>query len=112
MPTGTVELDFGAFPGVGHAKIAVTGQAAIASGSIVGAWLFPADTTDHKSDEHIVEPIKITVPKSEIIAGTGFTIHGYYTGPPESARPIQAYRGVGERDPAAWGKFLVAWAWV
>jgi len=121
MPSGTATLDFGSFPGSSHTTVAVTGQTGILAGSIVGAWLFPDTTTDHSDDEHLLEPIKIVVPKTSIIAGTGFTIHGLYVGPPESARlaervidvpnPQVPGENAGQRDPMAYGQFRVAWAW-
>ena len=119
MPYGTATLDFGSFPGSSHATIAVTGQTGIGSGNIIGAWIYPDDTTDHLADEHILEPIKVAVPKTSIVAGTGFTIHGLYVGPPESARmaeivhdpPQVPGEAAGQRDPMAYGTWRVAWAW-
>ena len=75
--SGTVLLDFGAFPGASDASVAVTGQAGILSNSLVEAWLFPADTADHLADEHWVESIQVRA--GNVIAGTGFTIYGWNT---------------------------------
>ena len=74
---GTAILNFGAFPGSSHATVAVTGQASIVAGSLVEAWLRPEATADHTADEHMVETIKVFA--ADIIAGTGFTIHGFNT---------------------------------
>ncbi len=75
--TGTATLNFGAFPGASHATVAVTGQAAIVAGSLVEAWIRPVATSDHTADEHMVETLKVMA--SDIVAGTGFTIHGLNT---------------------------------
>lgn len=85
--TGTTAIDFGAFPGALDASVAVTGQAAIVSGSLVEAWIRPAATSDHLADEHWVDPPEVIA--CDIVAATGFTIratsrnhlrhHGAYT---------------------------------
>jgi hypothetical protein len=77
MATGTASLDFGAFPGSSHASITITGQSAITSGSLVEAWIFPATTADHSSDEHVIESLKVMA--GNVVAGTGFTIYGLNT---------------------------------
>ncbi len=92
MATGTATLNFGALPGVMDVSIAVTGQAAILSDSLVEAWLRPAATADHNADEYIVEELKVLA--GNISAGTGFTIYGQATG----------------RTPI-YGQWTVAWAW-
>ena len=73
---GTALLDFGAFPGASDASIAVA-SAGIAAGSLVEAWLMPADTADHLADEHWVESIKVMA--GAVVAGVGFTIYGVNT---------------------------------
>lgn len=77
--TGTAILDFGLHPGKSHASVVVTGQAAIVAGSIVQAWIRPVATADHTADEHLVVPIRIVA--GNIVAGTGFTIHGFNSNP-------------------------------
>src|SRR5688500_11180750 len=89
MATGTATLDFGAFPGSSHATVAVAGQAAIASGSLVEAWLRPVATQDQSADEHMVETIRVVA--ADIVPGTGFTIHGFNTS--EIHEPLQPMRG-------------------
>lgn len=74
---GTATLDFGAFPGVSDANVAVTGQGGIQASSLVEAWILPAATTDHSADEHILETFKVFA--RDIVAGTGFTIYGVNT---------------------------------
>ena len=97
MATGTATIDFGAFPGKADTSLAITGQGSIASGSLVEAWLRPADTADHTADEHMVEAIHVFA--ADIVAGTGFTIHGRSTS------------GFGQ-STRLYGTFSVAWAWV
>lgn len=74
----TASLDFGAFPGASDVSLAITGQTAIAAGSLVEAWIFPAVTADHSEDEHRVE--ELTIRAGNVVAGTGFTIYGQTTG--------------------------------
>jgi hypothetical protein len=95
VATGTVLVDFGAYPGQTEAQVAVTGQGSILTSSLVEAWLMPDATTDHTEDDHLVDGPTLTVPKSLIVAATGFTIKA------------QA-RDLGGR---AYGKWNVAWAW-
>jgi hypothetical protein len=112
---GTATLDFGAFPGSSHATVAVTGQAGILSGSFVEAWILPAATADHTSDEHLVETLKVVA--ADIIAGTGFTIHGVNTS--TLFEPVTPGRGLpggggqaGGKGTMIYGKWNVAWVWV
>lgn len=93
--TGNALLDFGAFPGASVAALAITGQAAIASNSIVQAWIAPADTADHLSDEHIADPPRVYV--DTISAGIGFTIRGI--------------RDDARGDTLTHGKWSVNWRW-
>jgi hypothetical protein len=97
---GTAVLDFGAFPGASDASVAVTGQAGIVAGSLVEAWLLPADTADHLADEHRAETLAVTA--GNIIAGTGFTIYGVNTS------QISESSGIGTR---VYGRWTVAWCW-
>lgn len=71
--SGTTTVNFGAFPGATDTSVAITGQSAIVSGSIVGAWIRPVDTVDHLADEHWVEPIDVNA--GAIVVSTGFTIY-------------------------------------
>jgi len=93
MATGTATLDFGAFPGKTDASLAVTGQAAIVAGTLVEAWLRPVATAEHSADEHMLEELAVFA--ADIVAGTGFTIHG-------------RARGKGR----IYGNWTIAWAWV
>lgn len=124
---GVTEVDFGAFPGTSHATVAVTGQTGILSTSLVEAWLAPADTADHSSDEHVVEKPQLHVVAADIVPSTGFTIHAVYQ--PAGLEPLTApspstFRSAatsvygyiapteGGRAPTIWGKWKVGWVWV
>jgi hypothetical protein len=77
---GTTTINFGNAPAKEtQTSIIVTGQAGIVAGSLVEAWIMPvnlAGSNGHSEDEHMIENLKVTVPVSSIIAGTGFTIQG------------------------------------
>jgi hypothetical protein len=73
---GTVLLDFGAFPGQSDASVLVA-QPTITAGSLVEAWIFPADTADHTADEHMLETLKVFA--GNVQAGVGFTVYGFNT---------------------------------
>ena len=77
MPSGTAVLDFGAFPGSAHATVAVIGQAAIQTTSLVEAWFAAAATADHNADEHKALPLIADLTYSDLAPGTGFTIQGW-----------------------------------
>jgi len=95
MATGTVTVNFGAFPGSYEATAIITGQTGIATSSLVEAWLYPKATSDHSEDEHIYENFNVMVPSSTIVAGTGFTIRCYVTG-----------------NQLLYGQYTVNWVWV
>ena len=128
---GNTSIDFGAFPGTTDASLAVTGQGAIVGGSLVEAWLFPADTADHLADEHFVETIKIMA--GNVVAGVGFTIYARNDNPliePDPSYPypegIDKAAGIGTRPgpdgrerpdtgvsraTCCYGLWSVAWVW-
>lgn len=99
MATGTATLDFGAFPGKTDASVAVTGQTAIAAGTLVEAWIRPVATADHTADEHMVESFRVFA--ADIVAGTGFTIYGHSTA-----------QWSGHQTHHIYGTWTIAWAWV
>ena len=101
MATGKTTIDFGAFPGATVASVAVTGQTAIVSGSLVEAWIRPEATADHTSDEHLVDPPRVIA--GDISAGVGFTIWGFDR--------EQGVIGSSIKAPMPWGKWTVAWVW-
>jgi hypothetical protein len=97
--TGTAVVDFGAFPGGSEASVAVTGQTGIAAGSRVEAWISLDDATaDHSTDEHRIEPIKITAGTK--VAGTGFTIYAEAITPDATPYPSIPY-----------GSYTCQWVW-
>src|SRR5262245_46596104 len=118
---GTATLDFGTFPGASDAKVDVTGQSGIVSGSLVEAWLRPVATADHTADEHMVETLKVIA--GNIIAGTGFTIYGFNTSelnePVQPVEPISSTPVANESQKTTrggqgtriWGQWSVAWVW-
>lgn len=124
---GTTTIDFGAFPGASDASVAVTGQGSILSGSLVEAWLYPVDTSDHLADEHMLETIKVVA--GNVVAGVGFTIYAFNTSqinePLEETTPIgkrsvsklatsiyqYAKPYVGGQGTRIYGTWTVAWVW-
>lgn len=126
---GTTSISFGAFPGGYDASVAVTGQAGIAGGSLVEAWIFPTATVEHSVDEHIMIHPFIKVIAGNVVAGVGFTIYatsnidpsrdgaafkgntgtilGQLGTPPQNSLPVTS-------DGKEWpmyGNFTVAWVW-
>ena len=88
--TGSATVDFGT--GNTDTLLAITGQSAILSGSMVDAWLVPAVTANNGIDEHWVEDLEVMA--GNVIAGTGFTIYAKC------------------RTGKAVGQFAVQWAWL
>lgn len=78
MATGTGTLTFGTAASLDiYATAAVTGQAAILSGSKCEAYFMGDTTTDHSADEHILAASMMDLVCGDIVAGTGFTIHAW-----------------------------------
>jgi hypothetical protein len=90
--SGQGVVDFGAFPGATNAALVITGQALIAVGSLVRAWLVGTATAEHSVDEHFAEAPQIVA--GSIVAGVGFTI---YAAAPGSF--------------ALYGQYSVGWSW-
>lgn len=125
---GTTTVDFGAYPGKTDTSVVITGQTGILAGSLVEAWLFPANTgtpgtdTYHSHDEHLVERIKVVA--GSIVVATGFTIYAFCIddaveplipfygggGPTSVAQSTQQMTrgGAGRRLQ---GTYTVAWVW-
>lgn len=73
--SGTTTVDFGSGAPEGndtHKTVTITGQTAIASGSLVEAWVRGTSSADHTIDEHMVENLKVEA--GNIVVGTGFDI--------------------------------------
>lgn len=126
---GTATLDFGAFPGVSDASVFVSSPS-ISSGSLAEAWIFPAATTDHTADEHLIETIAVRA--GNVVASSGFTIYGWNTSqinePVDPVPPTSSLAGNGTAViqkaivPARrsygggagtriYGKWNIAWVW-
>jgi hypothetical protein len=88
---GHTTVDFGAFPGTAEARVTITGQGGIVSGSDVEAWIRCEASADHSSDEHAIEDF--VVQAQDINAANGFLI---------TARP---------RVGLCYGVFNVSWVW-
>lgn len=76
MPTGTVNIDFGAAPGTNYIETVVSGQTGIAAGSHVEAFMMgdaTAGATGHNAYEHTIAPIMLRC--GGIVAGTSFVIY-------------------------------------
>jgi len=112
--TGQGLLDFGAFPGGSDAQLVVTGQAGILAGSIVRAFLMPAQTADHSADEHWVDgPV---VMAGNIVPGQGFTIYGNTRFQMPALDGVNPALGPGSANgnggnAMTYGKWTVGWAW-
>lgn len=77
VQSGTVAVDFGSFPGTTYSTINITGQTNITTNTLVNVWVRPTATATHSADEHIVDPPRVIA--GDIVAGVGFTIHGFST---------------------------------
>lgn len=105
MPgTGSVVLDFGAFPGKTDATVTVTGQTAITGSSLAEAWVVPTATADHSADEHWVDPPAVMA--GSVTAGAGFTIYGAVR-----TRADASNSNARGDSPRVYGKWTVAWVW-
>ena len=72
LTTGEVTLDFGAANKT--AEVVVTGVSNIQLTSIVYPNVKIEATTEHATDDFLVDPIRLAY--KDVIAGTGFTIYG------------------------------------
>ena len=105
---GTATLNFGAFPGSQEAKVVITGQTGILAGSLASAWVLPATTADHSIDEHLVDPIRVTV--GNVVAGTGFTIYGFPADIQTFGQKTLA-GGLPDQQADLYGAYNIAWVW-
>ena len=73
---GTAEVDFGAFPGLNEASVAVTGQASILGTSKAEAYLMADDTsTDHTASDVRYMALWVGLTCGTPTVATGFTIY-------------------------------------
>ena len=71
--TGAATIDFGAFPGVNEASVAVTGLTTIPADAKAEAWLMGSDTTsDHTANDHRYAARFLSVSCGSVVAATGF----------------------------------------
>lgn len=130
---GTTAVDFGAFPGTTDATATVTGQTGILAGSLVEAWILPANTAVHSIDEHIILTSMVSVVACNITAGVGFEIR--VLARDQGGSPLEAPGGQrnhtsanagaganlnrgefvgsvgGQTINTIWGTINVAWVW-
>ncbi len=123
---GVTTVNFGAFPGASDASATITGQAGIAAGSRVRAWIEATATADHSADEHWLETIDVIA--GNIDDATGFTIYAKNTGtlaepvreqwaetrlagPGTGINQIRPDNG-GGKGTRLYGQFTVAWEWI
>jgi hypothetical protein len=127
---GTATLDFGAFPGSSDTSLFVSSPSILA-GSLVEAWIFPAATTDHSADEHLIESVMVMA--GNVVASSGFTIYmsntsqitepvqqnisgrsggatgqAFGRGVQDKAMPSDMNGGIGTR---IYGKWSIGWVW-
>jgi hypothetical protein len=101
--SGTIDLNFGAFPGGHDATVAVTGQSGITGSSLVEAWIQPMASSDHSADEHMVESIRVAA--RDLSAGVGFTVYGFENTFHEHTADVSDAHQL-------YGVFKVTWAWI
>ncbi len=121
MASGSAIVNFGAFPGSSDSSVIITGQIGILSNSIMQAWLMPIATSDHSSDEHLLEPIKVLA--GNIVPGSSFTVYALNNNPinePLESAGIARFKGavstfgysepsVGGRGTRLYGQFTIGW---
>lgn len=117
QPTsGNSTLDFGAFPGQPEATLVVSSPDISDPAAIIDAWIIPAATTDHTSDEHLADPPRLAAINTT--PGTSFTIYGFPSGrdlpvPPGTpfGNAANSQMPVGQQQLMPSGKWNVGWAY-
>jgi hypothetical protein len=77
--TGTVTIDFGAFPGSNTATVTVSGQGSILATSNVEAFFMAESTVDHTANDHKFAALLAQLVCSVPVAATGFDIDAVST---------------------------------
>lgn len=72
--TGSVVIDFGAWPGSNEAQVAVTGQAEILATDHAEAWFMADATGDHTAADHAYVACLASLTCGTPTAAAGFTI--------------------------------------
>ena len=106
---GQTTINFGSFPGTTDATVVITGQAGIASGSLVEAWIPAVSTSDHSLDEHWLDPPYVTA--GNIVAGTGFTIYGFINEKVENQDDFELPYKRNTGNQRLYGTYTVNWVW-
>jgi hypothetical protein len=77
---GAATINFGAAPGDATASVVVTGQTGLLTSSRIRAWV-QGSTADFNEYEHSrLLPLMVGLGISDVVAGTGFTIHASVDG--------------------------------
>jgi L-fucose mutarotase/ribose pyranase (RbsD/FucU family) len=110
--SGTVIVDFGAFPGQSDASVTVAAPG-IAADSLVEAWILPATTTDHSPDEHVVESLTVKADQSSIVVNTSFVIRVANTSQLDEGPIFGGAQGAvpGGTGTRIYGKWNLGWVW-
>jgi hypothetical protein len=90
--TGTIEIDFGANPGLSEQTAVVTGQSAISATSNVEAWIMSEASTNHTANDQSWVTLFCALTCGIPTAATGFTIYA------KSTEKLT-------------GKFKIRWVW-
>jgi len=91
---GSVEIDFGSFPGSNEASVAVTGQSLVTSSAKVDAYIMADSTTsNHTASDHKYSKVFIDLTCGTPTDSVGFTIYA-------------------RSEHKLTGKFLIQWVWV
>jgi hypothetical protein len=96
--TGTVSLNFGAFPGDTAATVDVA-STGIVAGSSIEAWILPAATAEHSIDEHVIEELVV---RAAYLSDGNLRIYGQATG--SGSRSQNGHK--------LYGNFNIGWVWV
>jgi len=99
---------------VSDVAVTVTGQDGIQSGALLDAWILPRATADHSSDEHVMDPPRITA--GNIVPNVGFTVYGLCNDNVDSFDNTNGGSGSGvsesnEGNLLTYGKWTVCWSW-
>jgi hypothetical protein len=111
--SGTAILDFGAFPGQSETFLVVSAPG-ITPTSLLEAWIMPAQTADHSSDEHQIETLTVKADQSSIITNTSFVIR--LTNTSQLSEPVSKLgaqgAAVGGIGTTIFGTWQLGWVWV
>ena len=108
MPSGTIEVDFGAFPGAVEATVAIPDTGVVAD-SEIGAFVAAVASSAHTADEHAVAAQCFEVIAHDISPGVGFSATVRHKPNPGMGMPNRL--GFLEVDTQrTWGTVTLAWA--